>query len=127
MNLPTPHLTIICYNITHARFTVSYRLSLSKIVQIYHCRYTVKSCVGANVEISPKLEPVMNLGGYGTQQNACADAHYLLSNNAQANLFSTLRTAASKYNDNKYKSFYGGKNKYLLYFESRLCDNFMGH
>ena len=85
----------------------------------------MKSCVGANVEISPKLEPVMNQGGYGTQQNACADALYLLSNNAQASLFSTLRTAASKYNtveiittnlsnDYKYKSLYGGKNKYLL-------------
>ena len=65
-------------------------------------RYIERNYVDANVGILPRLGLVMSLEGYGTQQNACADALSPLSNNAQANLFSTLRTAASKYDNNKF-------------------------
>ena len=62
-------------------------------------RYIAKNYAAANAEISQKLEPVMNQEEYGTQQNACADVLFLLFKCAQVNLFSTLRTAASKYNN----------------------------
>ena len=59
-----------------------------------------KSCVPANAEILQKLSRAKNPAECGIPPCACADAHFPLFSSAQANLYLTLRTAASEYNKN---------------------------
>ena len=59
----------------------------------------MKNYAAVNAEISQRLGHVTNRVEYGTLQSACADVLFLPYSSAQVNLFSTLRTAASKYNN----------------------------
>ena len=61
-------------------------------------RYIGRNCVAANAEIFQRLEHATNRVECGILPCACADVLFPLFSSAQANLYSTLPTAASEYN-----------------------------
>ena len=62
-------------------------------------RYIARNYAAVNAGIFQRFGLVMSQAEFGTLQNACADVLFQLFNSALVNSFSTLRTAASKYNN----------------------------
>ena len=61
-------------------------------------RFIGRNCVAANAAIFQRFEHATNPAECGIPPCACADVHFPLFSSAQANLYLTLRTAASEYN-----------------------------